>query len=368
MAPRKKAEKPNVADTPEFQLGSDAPRDPIAEFFARFPNANCKFKVGKYDGQHIVHLFTTTDIPDEDSLQETHGGGRYVIRAYEDGTERGIIEMRIAGKPGAGTFPNPESTDTEPKPNAPPVDNSETGFMKQLLLQVLKISGNGGMQSQQTPVNELAEAMKTLHALNPPGGGNAAKEYAEGLKAGIELAKNLGAGGDAPDWKTELFRMAKDVIPSVMTTLPSMMQKGQTPVNRPVNTPTVASLANPVVTPIPLPEDDELDKLLFDGIQKLKSMCMMGASPDLIIEWVQTNANQPQYQNFVRAAFTREFESFTSIDSEIAKPPYVEWFKSLYDGLRSAFKPNNEVDNDNLGTDRDARNVTNHADVGGSGE
>jgi len=336
--------KPADQQTPDEFILPEGSGDPLSDFFSQFPNANRKFKIGRYVGNTVEHLETTTDIPDEDQLQEIYGGGRFVIRAFSDGIQRGQIEMRIANKPGH-TPVVPESPEPEKKND--PISNDDS-FFKQMFMKMM--AGGGMIPQQQTPVNELAEALKTIHSL---GGSNtnAAKEYSEGLKAGIELAKNMGAGGGETDWKTELFRMAKDVIPSIATSVASIATKSPVaPSNgKPSPAEIVAISGNANV----------MDKLLFDGIQKLKGYCLKNTPVDLIIDWIVNNA--AEYQDFIRAAFSRSFESFATIDPEISNEPFNKWFRQLYDGLRLAFVPNDSMDDDNDGTDGDARDVTKDA-------
>jgi hypothetical protein len=351
MAAKKKSTNTTNNDAPndqDFSLDNQT-GDPLSDFFAQFPNANRKFKIGRYVGNVIEHLETTTDIPDEDQLQEIYGGGRFVIRAFSDGIQRGQIEMRIAHKPG---YVAPNET-----PNVPEVDKAtnvpmnDDSFIKQLLLKMVGMGANPAV-SQPTPVNELAEALKTIHALSGNSGTNTAKEYSEGLKAGIELAKSMGAGGET-DWKTELFRMAKDVIPSIATSVASIATKS--PMN---NNPIKQSPAELIAVPGNV---NVTDKIIFNAIQQLKPYALKNTPPDLIVDWVVNNAEQ--YQEFVRAAFSRSFESFATIDSEIANEPFNKWFKSLYDGLRLAFVPANNVDDNNDGSDGNTGNNANDEDI-----
>lgn len=344
MPAKKKPEPPA-----ENEFALDAALDPLQSFFDAYPNANRKFKIGRYVGNAVEHLASTSELPDEDALQETYGGGRFVIRAFADGVQRGQIEIRIAHKP--GYVPPADVTGDDVNKSATNVPMNDDSFIKQLLL---KMVGMGGQVTQQaTPVNELAEAMKTIHAMNG-GTANPGKEYAEGLKAGIELARSVGGGGEL-DWKTEAFRMLKDVIPSVASGVVAMTGKQAAP----QRVAAVPQSAAPIAT---LPPEDELNKIIFGGIQELKKYCMKNTPPELIVDWVVNNAEQ--YHHFVRAALNRSYDSFATIDPEIASEPYNTFFRSFYDGLRSAFDPTNNVDDDNDGRDGDTGNAAHNANTG----
>lgn len=356
MPPKKKpTNRESNPDNVPFQMVDAGPPDPLAEIFAQYPNANRKIKVGKYVGTGIEHCFSTSDLIDEDFLQEHYGGGRYKLRIFIDGIMQSEVEMRIAQKltsggvnatTGAGAAPLSSGSSSDGIAPAKTAENTHQTFLETMLLKMVGVSP----AQQSTPVNELAEAMKTISSLNGNGNQNAAAEFTNGLKAGIELAKDMGGGGGG-DWKSELFRMVKDSIPHIAGTLPLMMGGNKTQVSV---APTVASVAAPVNA---ISEEqkmsDTMHKMLYDGIQKLKGMCLNGAPVDLIIDWVLANANQPQYQDFIRAAFSIEFDAFATIDPEIIKPPFADWFRKLYDGLRHEFKPADEVDNGNDGTTGD---------------
>lgn len=354
MAGRKP--KTNAPDPADALANIEMTGDPLADFFAQYPNANRKFKIGRYENGSIVHLFSTSDLIDEDALQDQYPeGGRFIIRAYEENALRGSTEIRIAGKPGHQSPPNDSERKIEVS-NAEPGKNDS--LAERLLFKIMGMGPSAMAANVPTPVNELAEAIKTLHSLNGSGGGgvNAAKEFIEAFKLGMEMGRTN--GGTELDWKTEAFRMLKDVIPSVAAAIPAITGK-------PAATP--APTREKMIETLAIP-GAEADKIMYDGIQKLKGMCMSHAPVDLIIDWVIANAANAEYQNFIRSAFTREFESFVAIDSEIGKPPFDVWFKSLYDGLRSAFNEANEVDDDRNGGNGDPRDVTNHANAGDSGK
>lgn len=340
--------KSKITDNAEDIINAAGTGDPLADFFSQYPNANRKFKIARYENGQNVHLFSTAELIDEDALQEQYPeGGRFIIRAYEENALRGSTEIRIAAKPGY----TPVVNDPERKIEASnPEPGNNASLAERLLLKMVGM-GSTAISPVPTPVSELAEAIKTLHGLNGGGGGaNAAKEFIEAFKLGMEMGRQ---GGGELDWKTEAFRMLKDVIPSVAQVIPSITGK---PSNAPA--PSVGKIMDQLQNP-----GAEADKILYDGIQKLKGMCMTGVPVDMIVDWCLANASDTQYQNFIRAAFTREFESFVAIDSEIGKSPYDVWFKSLYDSLRSAFTESNTVEDDQPGGVGDAGNITDNANA-----
>ena len=333
-----------LPETQEFVLpGTDAD-NPFADFVKRNPNNNRKFKVSKWEATGTIHLFSTNDAFDEDFLQENYGGGRYLVKGFVDGVKTDEWEFKVADKPnqGSGGRASTSGSGSNASEGSESIPRSKTHeeFLETMIITMLGNRGNN--ITQPTPVGELTEAMKNLQGM---GGTNGAREYTEGFKAGVEMARNIAGGGgvEGEDWKSTLFRTVKEIALPVANAISSA--RGTTLPAQPATE----------STQVPIPtNENELNKMIFDGIQKLKKQCMKGIPVDLVVDWIVTNADD--YQEFVRVAFTTDFSTFCKIDPEIANEPYVTWFKLLYDGLRTRFRENYDTNDDSEGDGGDEGN------------
>lgn len=100
------------------------------------------------------------------------------------------------------------------------------------------------------------------------------------------------------------------------------------------------------------------DAIIKVGIQYLKKKAIAGVDPELIIEWVANNAEE--YEALLRVVLNSEFADFVKFDPEIGTEPFVSWFKPLFDGLRSAFKQPDPMDDDTGGNVGDNGNPGNN--------
>jgi hypothetical protein len=89
----------------------------------------------------------------------------------------------------------------------------------------------------------------------------------------------------------------------------------------------------------------------------LKRKCLAGSDPGLYIDIIVDNRDEPTYQKLIHAVLTREFSEFAALDPEIERPPFNEFFRFIYDGLRSVIKGENQMANDTGGKSGDAGNT-----------
>lgn len=338
-------------ESDEHELGSGAEGelidDPLSEILAQYPNANRKIRVSRYTPAGPEFVCSSTEMIDEEFLQQEHGAGRYLVKVLIDGVKRLEYELRIAGKPGTRQPSNGSAMTTAVESKT--VVGSESDFLKTLVLALI----NRGSQ-QSTPVGELTTAIRDLHSIS--GGSNGSQQFTDGLKQGIELGKGLSRGGGS-DWKSDLMQTVRDVVPQ----LGGMVARG-VPQPAPVHTTNLRVVtpeqlgANPVRTP--------LDELLFTTIQTLKSQCMNQTSVDLVIDYALSSVNDVKTQELIRACFTRDFAGIVAIDPTIGVEPFVTWFKQLFDGLRYAFKTPDDVDDHSGGPTGDQGDTANHGAAG----
>lgn len=338
MASRKKRTiiEESLPDTPldgtaepsEFDVSMEAVEDAdtLKSVLAQFGETNLVLKILRKSPTGPEFCYQTDSL-DEQFIQQNFGGGDYTVRIFINGLFKHAINIKIANRLVDNHTTVANSTDR----------HSE--FLEKALLALL--GRESPVQNTTTPVGELAQAMTQLHQLNG-GGGDRSEKMIETLIKGFELGKDL-AGGGTGDWKTELIGAVKHVLPEIMGAYTGMKQ----------------GIPPGVAGNVPVANDPHT--MLRAGIAYLKKKAIAGVDPMLFVDFVAANADEEQYQGLIHAVLTKDYADFAAIDPEIGTEPFIQWFKPLYDGIRSAFSPVDPVANDTTGKSGDT------ADVGSNG-
>lgn len=299
-----------------------------------------KIKILKWGPKGKSYCFSLDGGPvDEDFIQQQFGGGRYHGQIFKNGIYTGnSFELNIADR-----IANPSMSggmaDIQTRMMQQQID-----FLKDMVLR------NG--QQQQTPVGELADALTKVTALTGNGGGGMGEKAVELILKGIELGKAIGGGKDE-SW-TDVIREAIPVVGEMM------QQRKQNPGGQPQQadqTQQVNSL--PAAAP---------DAVIRQGIAYLKGKAITGRDPGLYVDWMIDNAEEPQYQPILHFILTSEFSALEQIDPEISKQPYADFFRTMYDGLRSAYSQQDQMDMDTGGSGGDGGNAKDDGKAGAGGK
>jgi hypothetical protein len=268
------------------------------------------------------------DIIPEAQLQEWYpSGGKFEIRIYIHGEFRDRKFMMIAPRPG-GSVGNG--------------NGSHDPYLREILTELRTMR-----QAPQTSVGELAQALKALHEIRPPESNNTA--FLEAIKLGIQLS-----GGKVPIEEDDSFGgivkgVLKEAGPSIVQGLLASRQVPNGPPNQLAAAP-----------PAPTPEA-QMGLVLKAGIQFLKKKAMAGADPELYIAFALDNCEDERFAPIIHAILTQDFSAFATLDAEISQPPYEQFFRTLYDGIRSEFSKANPVATAPSGSGGNVRNITNDA-------
>lgn len=344
--PRKKKtttiteEIPDVLETPEVTEAELFPEEEtLSQVLEQFGPANVRIKVSKNTLKGPAYCYSTDGDIDEDFIQAEYGGGTYACRIFIDGHFKRKVMLTIADRMNPATKPN----------NTTNVENLQLQMMREhntMMARLLEKAFGGG---NTTPIVELTDAMARVHTMT--GGGGQRNQMDDFLK-GFEMALKVnGNGGGAPDWKSELLDVARDVLKPVV---PILAQQYLKPAAQPEQTGETMPQAQLTA--------DVIRQQLALGIAWLKPKVLKNADPGLYIDLVVDNAEE--YRPFIHFVLTQDFVEFARIDAELASEPYATWFKHFYDGLRSAFAPEDNVDADTGRTDGNAGNLVTHAQFG----
>jgi hypothetical protein len=205
-------------------------------------------------------------------------------------------------------------------------------FAQQMVLQLL-----GNRSSESTPMSEIVSAIKDMHSIS---GGNG-KDPVDLIIKGMELANKANGNGVSGDWKTELITTAREAIGPV---LGALSQRPQQP------TPGEQQMI-PASTNTP-------DVIVRDAIKWLKGKILFGLTPDLAVDWILQNGNDPQYQPILATALNGTIDNFIAVDSEIGNEPYRTWFTTAIQMIKDAYA---EQSANNTDMERGNGNTANNA-------
>lgn len=308
----------------------DPDEETLAQVVDQFGPGDLQIKVYKIsDGvESFCHTFNAATEANEESVRRLgYGPGRYNLKIIIGGVFRKVQQIAIAERQGG-----------DPQQQRPQ-ENAVLEMMKQqnLMLQNLLTSLIANKAQASGGVGEVVAAMRDMQAMNP-----AQVMTPELIKSWVDVGRTLsGNGGGADDEWGWIKDIAKSAAPALV---PLIMQRP--PVPEPRN-----------VTPQPQPqiesqpEVQQMSIKLKLALEFLKQKCIAKKDPGLYIDWIIDNHENADFQQLIRAVVTQEFSAFTAIDPEIGTEPFVQFFRTIYDGLRSAFTGPDTVAADSGGPD-----------------
>ena len=321
--------------------------DPLHALQSRYGNAE-QFKLRVYRVQAAgedEYLFSADGFVDEDFIQGEHGAGRYKLKIYIGDEWRDECTIRIAARPGV----NPPGT--APGAPAPAAVPQASDFAQELLLAMVKSGSLGGPPADAGGgVGGMADMVKAIVALKENFGTADPMKY---FLDGIAQGRKMGEGSEG-DWKRELAATIKDVAPVVASAF------------RPA--PAAPPGAQPVQQPTQEQQLEAINVYVKNAILRIKPQVSMGLQADLAIDWLLNNASDPAYAPLLQLAINQPFEDLQALDDDLAKEPYATWFRSVYDGIRSAYSTQDSVATDPTGESGNESDADGHEDTGAAGK
>lgn len=277
--------------------------------------------------------FQTSEVVDEVLIQDrSPNGGSFVVQEYNSSGE-------IINNTTFDIEPKAIATTHNPSTSASDIHvqmlQNQLQFAQQMVLQLL-----GNRSSEATPMSEIVSAIKDMHSISGGGG----KDPVDLIIKGMELANK--SNGGSGDWKTELISTAKEAIGPVVQALSARPQ----PQHQPGET-----------TMIPAQTTDTIVK---EAIKWLKGKILFGLTPDLAVDWILQNGNDPQYQPILATAVNGTVDNFIAVDTEIANEPYRTWFTTAIQLIKDAYAEQSANNTDMDGGDRNVADVATNAKSG----
>jgi hypothetical protein len=338
------------------------PFDPAEESLTQF-----RTKVGTGEGA-IVKIYRRTpggmqycfqgppSEIDEEMIRVHHAkqiyageNGVYYARAFRNGEPFGdSIPINIA--PQIGT-PVPETNG-----NGGMAHNGN-GANAQLVAALDRITQRleNVERQEREPLSSLADAMVKLQGLQRP----QETPIDQALKF-IELGKTLASGGggtDSDSWMPMIKELLPAVAPALQGLAVAYMRNKATENGQPG--PPVAGSE-----PVQIMSDDQK---LFAAIQYLKAKCLKGSDPGLYADLIWNDRDEPDNAKLIHRIATQKFEKFVELDDEIGRPPFVAWFRVIYDGLGSLIAEQNKMATAPGGESGNQGNAESHGKTGKGG-
>lgn len=306
----------------DYNLEEVLTTEKLREIVEQFPHAGITVKLYDDDGAFCIAMPDPTNI-DEEVIRRRCGHGNFKLRIYVNGKYRQTIPLPIRQ---LHLDPSEARNGTHSETLQP---GSHSDFLERQAQRnhELLLAAIGSARTTGPTLTEITGALANIDNLR-----GKQESALDMVLKGIELAKSM--NGDT-DWKSDLIRMGKDALPQIMNGVTAIMgnrNNGQQTQIPPVNATNSQDSALPSA------------EAIKSGIGYLKKKCLAGVNPDLLIEWVVTNADE--YQGLIRVILNKEFSEFAQYDLEIGSEPFIGWFRALFDGLRSAFSGQDPVDDD----------------------
>ncbi len=280
------------------------------------------------------------DIVPESQLQDWYPqGGKFEVRIYVHGEFRDRRFMIIAPRPG-GMVSNGGGSG----------GSLEVQLLREQLQMLREEIRSRSQVPQQSSALELAQAVAAMQQLN--GGSGNSGSIAEMFKTAMDMAKMIKG---VPDEDNTFLGVVKDVVKEAgPTLLQGLFAAGKTPAMLPASSVAIPPTENP---------ENQMDPALKQGLIFLKKKALAGADPGLYIDFAVDNRENELFQGVLHAILAPDskFEVLSALDPEIGQPPYVEFFRAIYDGLRSAFSQTDTVVVSGVGKAGNVSDITDHA-------
>lgn len=303
----------------------------LTDVMEQFGQTGQLLKLYRDNGQYCYQ----SDAIDEAFIQKHFGGGDYRIRVFFNGKYKKTFPVAIAA-----------AMNTEPNGNGNHHSNDRhSEFLEKMLLTM--IANNGGAKGPS--ITELTTALSNLDSLR-----GKQESGMDLFQRGMTFAKEIydSKPSGSLDWKSEAIGAIKDALPVVGGLLAS--KNGGVPPTMPTPKQDPNALVNAT--------QEQQAEAIRQGLAYLKKQCLKGVDFNLIVEWVENNAED--YQPLIHNVLNLPFEKFVELDAEIGNEPFKQWFTGLFDGLRSAFVPDNSVGDDPTGEPGGVNDAGNNGDIG----
>jgi hypothetical protein len=344
------------------RIARDIEADPaeinFSQYVAQFRGAQgCQVKVHRQTqrGRQYCFFGTPEEISEESirayHAQQPYAGeeGLYFLSVVVNGELRSCFPIHIAPQVGTSGAPASLGGPSGGMADVVRLLQAQNDRLEQRL-----------MMQERTPMVDMIDAMAKLDAMR----GDRQLPLDSLIKA-IEIGQKMNGAG-AADWTMLLAETVKENIPALLALAKTMsakvqqQQAGQLQEATPITpaTTTTGEGMNPT---------EQERAMMAEGIAWLKRKALAGSDPGLYIDVIVDNREDPLYARLISQIVEQDFSAFAAIDPDIEKPQYNEFFRALYDGIRSVFVPKSPVARDSGGPNGNAPDTSANGATGKSG-
>jgi hypothetical protein len=215
-------------------------------------------------------------------------------------------------------------------------------------------------QADKPPMLEMVDGLAKLDQLR--GGQNNGFNLDSIVKC-IEIGSRMnGGGGGDSGWEGMLRDVLKDNAPAII----GLLQMGAAKLQAMGKPAEAKSEPAQVVEENMEPSEQEVI-ILRQGIGFLKKKAAAHSDPGLYVDLIVDNRDDPLYARLISKIVESDFPTFATIDADIAKPEYRDFFCFIHDRIRHIFKPANTVAAPSGGKHGNKGNASSNGTAGKSG-
>lgn len=287
-----------------------------------------------------------SELPVMDRIRDEYGGGKYEASLYKNGRLFRKFHWSIASPRTNYIPPNKNNTlDMASVMNAMLAQQKEQfNQFKELMLQVARPAQTSTFNPMDMMTGLMAAMVQMKAFLSPPSNnsGDGAEKYISALTKGIELAKDLGGGGDK---ETNLLDVIRDLVKSpvfekVIESSSSVVASvPQIPVNQPIKIPQSENINQPGnVNDMNFIEKKFIEPQLNNLVKLAKS----GKNPELYAEVLLDNLPPQINEEIINKYLTNEniIEDLSKINPEVKN--HSEWFLAFKDAIKELISSENQ--------------------------
>jgi|SRR6516162_1378686 hypothetical protein len=218
------------------------------------------------------------------------------------------------------------------------------------------------MPQEKPPILDMIDGMAKIDQMR--GGANGGMNLDSMVKL-IEIGSRLngvGGSGESGGWEGLARDVLKDNAPGIIALLQMGVQKLGA-MGKPAEQPA----AEPGKVEDTMQPSEQETAILQQAIGFLKKKAAAHSDPGLYVDLIVDNREDPLYARLISKIVENDFSAFATLDPDIGKPEYRDFFGFIHNRIRQVFKPANTVATTGGGKHGNKGNASGNGTTGKSG-
>ncbi|MCK9570737.1 hypothetical protein M0R72_17440 [Candidatus Pacearchaeota archaeon] len=309
--------------------------DELIEFLSNIGDDDVQIKVYKNANGSQSYCFTANPSTlSEDSIRQSYGGGRYILKALRNGKYlKGGCKVLNLLEP---ITPLPQAIPQTLQIN--PGGNAELEMMKEnmrqqnmLLIELIKANGQ-----QKSSLADMIPILQFLQSSQPkaPDTSSTMSGIMEFMSKAVDIARDMVNPEKEESWPGMIGKALENLGPMIGGI---MAARQGAPLQIPERTAAGGQGAGLTVGEgegenMKVPAGQEA--ILRQTIAYLKKRAIAGKDPALMVDWIVDNLDDPMYRSLGVTFINLPYEVLIKADAELAMEPYKKWFGDLISMLK----------------------------------